>query len=422
MFSLKKSIYRTRREPSCECVGGEIVIGNQIWTCSNLDVTTFRNGDPIPQVTDPAVWPFLNTPAWCYYNNDPATGAIYGKLYNWHAVRDPRGLAPAGYHIPTKDEWTTLITYLGGSSVAGGKMKSTGTTLWSSPNTDATNSSCFTGFPGGTRTLNGSSSDLGNWGYFWTSTESDSQTAWVTYLRYDQSTAVIENDGKEFGFSVRLVKEDVPLDPFDYIIVTYQYEPPQNVDYDLDTISTFRYASGTLTGSSASTIQGFIPGTGVAGCGCSPANLANETIPSNVPINSAYMVYGGDDANQETSGSYGESVVINFKNLKDANITTSNDIVVELYAGWHSSTASYPITLKYETFIGGTISQEVVGGVTTNRYVTTGTSVSSPQVSPPKTITQSDCTSGGIEGSFAKQHVASINYNLVTKVASVIFH
>lgn len=423
MFSLKKSIYKTRRDPSCECVGGEVVIGNQIWTCTNLDVTTFRNGDVIPQETDPTAWANLTTPAWCYFNNDPANGAIYGKLYNWHAVRDPRGLAPTGYHIPTDAEWTQLTDYLGGVSVAGGKMKSTGTTLWNAPNTLATNESCFTGFPGGSRQEDtGIFSNFKDYGFWWSATENNASSSIYRRLDYNNGTVVSGPTGKSAGYSVRLVKEDVPLEPFDYIIVTYQYEPPQGVDYDLDTISTFRYASGTLTGSTAASIQGFIPGTGVAGCGCSPANSDNETIPSNVNINSAYMVYGGDDSGQQTSGSYGESVVINFKNLKDANITTSNDIVVELYAGWHSITASYPITLKYETFIGGIISQEVVGGVTTNRYVTTGTSVSSPQISPPKTITQSDCTSGGIEGSFAKQHVASINYNLVTKVASVIFH
>ena len=226
---------------------------------------------------------------------------------------------------------------------------------------------------------------------------------------------------KKSIYKTRRIENTVVLDPFDYIIVTYQYSPPAGQDYDLDTISTFRYASGTLTGSTAGTIQGFIPGTGVAGCGCNPANSANETIPSNVSINSAYMVYGGDDAGQSVAGSFGESVVINFKNLDDANITTSDDIVVELYAGWHSTTASYPITVKYETFIGGTISQEVVGGVTTNRYVTTGTSVSAPQISPPKTITQSSCANG-IEGFQAKQLVASISYNLVTKIANVTFY
>lgn len=422
MFSLKKSIYKTRRDPGCECVGGEVVIGNQIWTCTNLDVTTFRNGDVIPQVTNQNDWANTTTPAWCYYNYDPAN-AVFGKMYNWYAVRDPRGLAPQGYHIPTDDEWTILTDYLGGLAVAGGKMKKI-SNLWLNPNVLATNSSCFSGLPGGSTAPNGSIGSINGAGYWWSFTESSDTNAWQRSLYSSNGQAFRFDISKRHGLSVRLVKEDVPLEPFDYIIFTYQYEPPQNYDFDLDTITTFRYATSTLSGSDASTIQGFIPGTGVVGCGTGNGS-ANSKIPSGSDINTAYMVYGGDDNSQSTTGTYGESVVINFKNLKDANITTSNDIVVELYAGWHSQSPNYgpfPITLKYETFIGGTISREVVGGVTTNRYVTTGISVSSPQISPPKTITDSGC-SFGIEGSqYAKQHVASINYNLVTKVASVIFH
>lgn len=425
MFSLKKSIYKTRRDPSCECVDGDIVIGNQIWSCRNLDVTTFRNGEVIPQITDPVAWYTATTPAWCYYNNDPANGAIYGKLYNWHAVRDPRGLAPNGYHIPTKDEWTVLTDYLGGLSVAGGKMKEAGTTKWISPNIDATNSSCFTGLPGGDRQLNGSSGQLGTWGYFWSSTEQNTDTAWAIYLRNYEGTAEIANDSKTFGFSVRLLKEDVPLEPFDYMIITYQYNPPPGADYDLDTLSTFRYAnSGPITGASMSQTAGFIPGTGTAGCGGNPCNTDNTRMPVGSTINTAYMVYGGDDVNQSLDGTFGESIVVNFKNLKDANITTSNEIVVELYAAWQSGTTGpYPITLKYETFIGGTVSQQVIGGVTTKRYVSNGISVSGPQVSPNKQLTAGGCGSG-VDGPLNnyKQHVASISYNLVTKVASALFH
>ena len=85
-----------------------IVIGNQVWTSQNLDVSTYRNGDTIPEVQNPNVWYYLTTGAWCFYNNDPANGPVYGKLYNWYAVNDPRGLAPVGYHIPSDAEWTIL--------------------------------------------------------------------------------------------------------------------------------------------------------------------------------------------------------------------------------------------------------------------------------------------------------------------------
>src|SRR5580765_7574137 len=102
-------------------VQAAIKIGTQKWMSRNLDVTYYRNGDVIPHVTDPTKWQALTTGAWCWYNNDSANGAVYGKLYNWYAVNDPRGLVPAGWHIPSDAEWNTLSTYLG--IYAGGKMK-----------------------------------------------------------------------------------------------------------------------------------------------------------------------------------------------------------------------------------------------------------------------------------------------------------
>lgn len=161
-----------------------VVIGSQEWTNRNLNVSRYRNGDIIPQVTDPSQWSQLTTGAWCYYDNDPANGPIYGKLYNWYAVNDPRGLAPVGYHIASDAEWTTLTNFLGDVDPgdigrgAGGKMKAT--TLWNSPNSYATNSSGFTALPGGYFNVPFTSSFLpdtpgsfrlkGYQGYWWSST------------------------------------------------------------------------------------------------------------------------------------------------------------------------------------------------------------------------------------------------------------
>ena len=133
-----------------------VTICDQVWMAKNLDVTTYRNGDVISQVTDPTAWNALTTGAWCYYNNDPANGTIYGKLYNWYAVNDPRGLAPTGWHIPTEGELIALSDCLGGQEVAGGKLKETGTAHWLSPNI-ATNETGFTALPGGgfVKTFNG---------------------------------------------------------------------------------------------------------------------------------------------------------------------------------------------------------------------------------------------------------------------------
>jgi uncharacterized protein (TIGR02145 family) len=145
------------------------------WTVRNLDVTTYQNGDPIPQVTDPTQWKQLKTGAWCYYNNDPANGAIYGKLYNWYAVTDPRGLAPRGWHVPSRTEWQVMrhcVSEMPPTGHTGGKMKTTGTIedgtgLWHAPNTGATNQSGFTGLPGGLRRSDGSFGAIGFAGGWW---------------------------------------------------------------------------------------------------------------------------------------------------------------------------------------------------------------------------------------------------------------
>ena len=132
-------------------LGQTVTIGTQVWMTKNLDVDHFRNGDPIPQAKTDEEWQKAGEnkqPAWCYYDNDPANGVKYGKLYNWYAVNDERGLAPEGYHVPSDKEWTVLIDYLGGEEVAGEKMKST--SGWEE-NGNGSNSSGFTALPGGYR-------------------------------------------------------------------------------------------------------------------------------------------------------------------------------------------------------------------------------------------------------------------------------
>lgn len=184
-----------------------IVIGTQQWMNKNLDVAFYRNGDPIPQVTNPAAWAALTTGAWCYNNNDSIQGTTYGKLYNWYAVNDPRGLAPQGWHIPSDAEWTALETPLGGSSVAGGKMKEAGTSHWTTPNTGGNNNSGWAGLPGGIRFNDGSFTLVGNFGYWWSATEGSATDAWSRYLTYLNGNIVRENLNKRFGFFVRCVRD-----------------------------------------------------------------------------------------------------------------------------------------------------------------------------------------------------------------------
>ena len=198
--------------PSIECNLLDVTIGTQIWKGCNLNVETYSDNTPIPEVTDPTEWSNLTTGAWCYYANESINGPVYGKLYNWYAVNDPRGLAPAGYHVPSQAEWDTLVSYLGGELVAGGKMKATGTVqantgLWWNPNEMATNESGFTCLAGGLRDNNGIFSSAPTFfGFYWTSSESDG-LAGYNYLGYDRGTVEGAYLNKKIGFSVRLIKD-----------------------------------------------------------------------------------------------------------------------------------------------------------------------------------------------------------------------
>ncbi len=185
-----------------------ITIGTQTWMAENLKTTKYRNGDLIPNVTDGTAWSALATGAYCWYNNDVANKATYGGLYNWFAVADTRNIAPTGWHVPTDAEWTTLTTFLGGESVAGGKLKEAGTSHWSSPNTGATNSSGFTALPGGYRLNNGGSFyDVGTNGNWWSSTAYGASNAWNRALNYYFAYAYRYYNNKQYGFSVRCVRD-----------------------------------------------------------------------------------------------------------------------------------------------------------------------------------------------------------------------
>lgn len=184
-----------------------IVVCSQRWMTKNLQVTTYRNGNIIPQVTDPTQWANLTTGAWCYYDNDPATASVYGKLYNWYAVNDPRGLAPAGWHIPSLAELSILSTCLGGDAVAGGALKETGTAHWLSPNTGATNTSGFTGLPGGFRSEDGVFYELGRSGNWWTT--SPSFTNYANYMNIDFESGFMNkpNANHPRGYAVRCLRD-----------------------------------------------------------------------------------------------------------------------------------------------------------------------------------------------------------------------
>ncbi len=221
-----------------------VTIGNQVWMKENLNVSTFRNGDPIPEAKTAEEWQAAGTekqPAWCYYDNDPKNGVKYGKLYNWYAVNDARGLAPVGYHVPTDEEWSVLIGFLGNDVLK--KMKSTsgwnnwteylvctncknwneeyrkktachvcqdtryhGTKLRSG---NGTNSSGFSGLPGGKRDPVGPFSNQGDIGEWWSASASEYRSGSAYYLQLFQGFDLVSSSSasKGSGFSVRCLKD-----------------------------------------------------------------------------------------------------------------------------------------------------------------------------------------------------------------------
>jgi uncharacterized protein (TIGR02145 family) len=185
-----------------------VTIGTQQWMKENLNVDTFRNGDPIPEARTKAEWQtaYKNaTPAWCTYNNDPANGKKYGRLYNWYAVSDPRGLAPVGWHVPSDQEWEELTDYLGGEDSAGHKLKALAD--WNS-NGYGNNNSGFSALPGGERFFSdGSFNHLGDIGFWWSSTRRSKYTAWYRGIHYRYTMMVRDNGGMNAGFSVRCIND-----------------------------------------------------------------------------------------------------------------------------------------------------------------------------------------------------------------------
>ena len=183
-----------------------VQIGTQTWMAENLKTTYYKNGAAIPNITDNATWTTLPSGAYCDYNNI-ANNSNYGRLYNWFAV-NTGNLCPTGWHVPTDAEWTTLTTYLGGESIAGGKLKAI--TQWNSPNTGATNSSGFSAFPGGSRNGSlsyGTYSGIGTNGYWWSASEGNPFIAWQRTLYCNDNGVGKIQDGKSSGFSVRCLKD-----------------------------------------------------------------------------------------------------------------------------------------------------------------------------------------------------------------------
>jgi uncharacterized protein (TIGR02145 family) len=191
-----------------------VKIGDQLWMVENLKVKKYSNGDPIPLVVKSEEWGVQTTGAYCNYYHDESNIDPYGRLYNWYAVTDPRGLCPTGWHVPTIKEWKELFAFLGGEDYAAGKLKSQGnireeTGLWIYPNAVSEPSSGFNGHPGGYRRANGEFVFLGLYGNFWSSSEYPvvSPKARFIYLFNQFEFITLGDWEKTCGFSVRCMKD-----------------------------------------------------------------------------------------------------------------------------------------------------------------------------------------------------------------------
>ncbi len=181
--------------------------GVQIWMAENLKTTKYNDYTTIPNVTDLSEWNQLTSPAYCWYSNEIGYKNIYGALYNWYTVAKGN-LCPAGWHVPTDTEWTTLTNNLGGEAVAGGKLKEKGFAHWYSPNVGATNETGFTALPGGYKGASGGFGNMRYFGHWWSSSENTSSDAWQRYLDIGNTTVWKYAYDIQYGFSVRCLKTE----------------------------------------------------------------------------------------------------------------------------------------------------------------------------------------------------------------------
>jgi hypothetical protein len=192
-------------QPVLDTIGNQyttITINGKEWFKENLKTTKYANGDSIENVPTAGDWGLRTSGAWAYYNNDLNNDSSLGKLYNWYAVTDVKGLCPTGWHVATDADWTSLTANYGTDANAGNELKAT--TLWTAPNSN-TNSSNFGALPGGGRGgLN--FGDLNNKGFWWTSTLFDASNSYARRLEYNTDTVIRYTESNKYGFSVRCVK------------------------------------------------------------------------------------------------------------------------------------------------------------------------------------------------------------------------
>jgi uncharacterized protein (TIGR02145 family) len=183
-----------------------VKIGTQTWMAENLKVTKYNDGTSIPVITDKKAWDTTNTAAMCEYDNSNANGTTYGKLYNFYVVESSK-VCPIGWHVPSDQEWITMINFLGGDSIAGNKMKAIDNTLWTNLSSNSTNSSGFSGLPGGNRWADGVFDGITRHTTWQTSTEANSTSSFGRYISNTTANVGRSWTSKRYGLYIRCLKD-----------------------------------------------------------------------------------------------------------------------------------------------------------------------------------------------------------------------
>ena len=296
-----------------------VTIGSQVWMAENLKTTKFNDGSDLPNVSDNITWDALSSPAFCWYDNNPANKTVYGALYNWYAVETGK-LCPVGWHAPTDAQLTQLANYAGGGTVAGGKLKEMGTTHWISPNEGASDEYGFMALPGGDRLLNGVFYSIGAIGSWWSSTDTLSDYAWHRFvwnyeIRFSRIT-----DSKTNGCSVRCLKDNI-----DPTIVTNVNDAGAGslrnaLEYANSTVGTKETISFNIPGTGPFTIQPSTPLPDVS----DPVIIDGYSQPGSVPASAndtakiMIRIYGTN------AGSDADGLNVNAENCSIAGLSITN--------------------------------------------------------------------------------------------------
>jgi len=189
-----------------------IKIGNQNWMAENLRTSHYANGDLIPNVPESNEWINLTSGAWVHYENNPELNALHGKLYNWHAIQNAKGICPKGWHVPSNEEWNTLLNYLGGKEIAGGKLKSKLLNAWAfhfngqSTESEPNNESGFSSVASGSRSVDGMFGLMSFRATYWSSNEYSASDAYTREIFWNGDAAGSFNEYKKNGYSCRCVQ------------------------------------------------------------------------------------------------------------------------------------------------------------------------------------------------------------------------